>query len=244
MAKNIEMQYYTGSAYEICYPKVLLTNVAGTLEVANGGTGKTTLTSGYALIGNGTSAVNLRAIDTTSGGTSGSASLITSGAVYSKISSMETRLSEVEEMTGYISYTCNLTFRNTVTSATWSGGSTYSTISNVEYNIPTLPFSASMANIEVIQDDFPDNYTYSTSILKKTITGATLTPSGSTCIYDLAQYDSGSRLDRYITYTIGLNSTGSEITVIVKQPSNLWLFYPNGIGSGVFTLKFGITIFP
>lgn len=39
-----------------------LTSCTGTLTVAKGGTGKTTLTSGYALIGNGTSAVSLRAI--------------------------------------------------------------------------------------------------------------------------------------------------------------------------------------
>lgn len=36
--------------------------VSGTLSVKNGGTGVTTLTSGYALIGNGTNAVGLRAI--------------------------------------------------------------------------------------------------------------------------------------------------------------------------------------
>ena len=53
----------------------------GTLPVARGGTGATTFTSGNVLIGNGTSAVTTRAIDTTMGGTSGSSSLITSGAV-------------------------------------------------------------------------------------------------------------------------------------------------------------------
>jgi len=57
-----------------------------TVPVSKGGTGKTTLTSGYALIGNGTSSVNLRNISTTSGGTSGSTDLITSGAVYSGLS--------------------------------------------------------------------------------------------------------------------------------------------------------------
>lgn len=42
MAKNIEMQYYNGSAYEVCYPKVLMTNITGILPIANGGTGNTT----------------------------------------------------------------------------------------------------------------------------------------------------------------------------------------------------------
>lgn len=60
-----------------------LGNTTGALPVANGGTGATTFTSGAVLIGSGTSAITTRAIDTTSGGTSGSNSLITSGAVYS-----------------------------------------------------------------------------------------------------------------------------------------------------------------
>lgn len=54
---------------------------SGTLEVARGGTGASTLTSEQVLIGNGTSAVTTRAIDTTNGGTASSTSLITSGAV-------------------------------------------------------------------------------------------------------------------------------------------------------------------
>ena len=54
--------------------------------VFRGGTGRSTLTAGYALIGNGTETVDFRAIDTTTGGTSDSNSLITSGAVYSGLS--------------------------------------------------------------------------------------------------------------------------------------------------------------
>lgn len=52
------------------------------VPVSKGGTGLSSLTSGQVLIGNGTSNVGFRAIDTTTGGTSGSTSLITSGAVY------------------------------------------------------------------------------------------------------------------------------------------------------------------
>ena len=59
---------------------------SGTLGVARGGTGASSLTSGQVLIGNGTNAVTTRAIDTTNGGTSSSSSLITSGAVYSGLS--------------------------------------------------------------------------------------------------------------------------------------------------------------
>lgn len=52
-----------------------------TITVAQGGTGRAELTSGYALVGNGTSAVSLRAIATSA--TSGSTSLITAGGAYS-----------------------------------------------------------------------------------------------------------------------------------------------------------------
>ena len=54
--------------------------VEGTLPVANGGSGATTLASGAALIGNGTSAIQARAITNntaTSGGIAGSANLLT-----------------------------------------------------------------------------------------------------------------------------------------------------------------------
>ena len=52
MAKNIEMQYYNGSSYEICYPKANMTNVTGILSVDNGGTGTTRLDEAgdYAII--------------------------------------------------------------------------------------------------------------------------------------------------------------------------------------------------
>lgn len=57
-----------------------------TIKVSKGGTGKTSVTAGSVLIGNGTGAMTERAIDSTSGGTSGSNALITSGAVNSALS--------------------------------------------------------------------------------------------------------------------------------------------------------------
>lgn len=54
--------------------------ISGTLSVSNGGTGQTTLTSGYVLIGNGTSAVGLRAITNNTSVTAaitGSSNLVT-----------------------------------------------------------------------------------------------------------------------------------------------------------------------
>ena len=51
MAKNIQMEYYNGSSYEEIYPKVLLTNVTGTLPIANGGTGATTASNALSNLG-------------------------------------------------------------------------------------------------------------------------------------------------------------------------------------------------
>lgn len=60
---------------------------SGILPVNKGGIGVNNLTSGQVLIGNGTSGVTTKAIDNTNGGTSGSDSLITSGAVKSGLDS-------------------------------------------------------------------------------------------------------------------------------------------------------------
>lgn len=61
----------------------------GVIAIAQGGTGKTSWTQGKVLVGNGTGIPTERAIDSTSGGTTNSNALITSGAVKSKISEMQ-----------------------------------------------------------------------------------------------------------------------------------------------------------
>lgn len=58
--------------------------------VSKGGTGKASITQGKVLVGNGTSAPTEKGIDTTSGGTANSTDLITSGAVNSKVTEMQT----------------------------------------------------------------------------------------------------------------------------------------------------------
>lgn len=62
------------------------------VDVAHGGTGKSSFTSDTVLVGNGTNAPSERAIDTTSGGTANSNALITSGAVKAKVTEIETSL--------------------------------------------------------------------------------------------------------------------------------------------------------
>lgn len=65
-----------------------LTRMTNVLPVNKGGTGVNSLTAGEALIGNGTNGIQTRAIDNTSGGTAGSVALVTSGALYSGLSSL------------------------------------------------------------------------------------------------------------------------------------------------------------
>ena len=79
--------------------------VTGTLGVANGGTGATTLTSGAALIGNGTGAIQTRSItnNTSKTAVSASTNLITANTLY------------------YHSGNSNLTTVGTISSGTWQG---------------------------------------------------------------------------------------------------------------------------
>lgn len=64
--------------------------VWGTLPVSHGGTGVTNLTSGYAIIGNGTDAVTFREIVSTI--TSGSTALFTSGGAYTLANSKQNKI--------------------------------------------------------------------------------------------------------------------------------------------------------
>lgn len=80
-------------------------NITGTCAVANGGTGATTFTSGYALIGNGTSAIATRAITNNTSATAVAAStnLITANTLY------------------YHKGNSNITTVGTITSGIWQG---------------------------------------------------------------------------------------------------------------------------
>lgn len=80
-ARTIQTNLENTSATSFNGTKNITPGITGTLPIANGGTGKKTLTANQVLIGNGTGAITQRAIDTTTGGTASSTSLITSGAV-------------------------------------------------------------------------------------------------------------------------------------------------------------------
>jgi hypothetical protein len=87
--------------------------VSGTLAVGNGGTGLNTLTSGYALIGNGTSAVSLRPItNNTSKGPSGWSSSVGTNLI--------THNTLAYWNGAYSGTSSNLSVLGTVTTGTWN----------------------------------------------------------------------------------------------------------------------------
>lgn len=75
-SKEALKQFLYGDAYKV--------------PVSGGGTGKTSVTAGSVLVGNGADTMTERTIDSTSGGTQGSDALITSGAVNAKVREMQT----------------------------------------------------------------------------------------------------------------------------------------------------------
>ena len=90
-ARTVRVALNSTSAVNFDGTANITPGVRGTLPVASGGTGATTLTAGYALIGNGTSAVAFRAV--TGAATSGSISLFTSGGAYTLAQSKQNVIS-------------------------------------------------------------------------------------------------------------------------------------------------------
>lgn len=76
-----EFKYYNGERW------VSSAGLEGVVAVANGGTGANTLASGEVLIGNGTNAVQTKAIDSTV--TAASTNLVTSGAVAAALNAID-----------------------------------------------------------------------------------------------------------------------------------------------------------
>lgn len=118
------------------------------VTVAEGGTGRTTLTSGYALVGNGTSAVSLREIATSA--TSGSTSLITSGGAYNIASQAITNITRsgttftatrVDGTTFTFTQRDNnttYTFTNKAATLAWGTTSTIATVGGTDITV-TMP---------------------------------------------------------------------------------------------------------
>lgn len=101
MAKNIEMQYYTGTGYEICYPLVNLSNITGTLAIANGGTGATDASTARTNLGitpaniGAASSSELSSLSNTVSGINTNVSSLSSS-----VSSLGTRVGNLESTSG------------------------------------------------------------------------------------------------------------------------------------------------
>ena len=104
MAKNIEMQYYSGSAYEICYPKTLSTQVI----MADSTTLEATITSLKTSVSEGKSAI-ASAITNKGVSTASTATFSTMATNIGKISTLSTDTSDATAtaakiFSGYTAY--------------------------------------------------------------------------------------------------------------------------------------------
>ena len=156
------------------------------LDVAHGGTGKTTLTSGQALIGNGTGAVSLRAITNNTSTTTtlaASTNLITANTLY------------------YYKGNSNITTVGTITSGTWQGstvGMAYGGTGRNSYVANKILYSSSATSIGI------GHYMSSTQV---TFGSSASTPaSGITC-----QVNGGFSLDGKIKFSY--NDTHKQLTI-------------------------------
>lgn len=156
------------------------------LDVAHGGTGKTTLTSGQALIGNGTGAVSLRAITNNTSTTTtlaASTNLITANTLY------------------YYKGNSNITTVGTITSGTWQGstvGMAYGGTGRNSYVANKILYSSSATSIGIGHYMSSSQVTFGSS--------ASAPASGITC-----QVNGGFSLDGKIKFSY--NNTSKQLTI-------------------------------
>ncbi len=217
----------------------------GTVPVSHGGTGTTSLASGQVLIGNGTSAVTTRGIDTTSGGTASSTSLITSGAVY------EALINKVE-VGAELSYTPAGTIIATATTnnPTYTPGGSLSTQSfygaagtvNVEGTpagtVSINPFTPT-GTVTSVFTGIPETISFSGETGALQINSFSYTPGGS--ITGTATNANGNYTP---TGTIGLTGFPTQITVEGKPAGSITIstaasgtanYTPKGTVTSTFT---------
>lgn len=97
LSKGIPVEImYSGNHWKVYLTRPVASTMHGEVSVANGGTGRATLTSGYYLVGNGTNAVTLR---------SKSQVLSDIGAV--SVSDYNALLARVEELESTVNDICN-----------------------------------------------------------------------------------------------------------------------------------------
>jgi hypothetical protein len=197
-------------------------NITGTLPVGKGGTGATTFTSGNVLIGNGTNAVSTKAIDTTV--TSGSANLITSGAVYSQIENKISALGQVfniKSVGQYASVSDLPTTGNEVGDvhliAESTAGGTYDSYEEYVWIIPTGSSAGKWEYFGKLHVDINDADTSRKGIVQ--LSSATnsssealaATPKAVKAAYDLAASKT-SNTGTVTKVTAGTGLTGGDIT--------------------------------
>jgi hypothetical protein len=215
--------YTASTAYAAASHNHNASNItSGTLGVAHGGTGATTFTSGQVLIGNGTNAVSTKAIDTTV--TSGSANLITSGAVYSQIENKISALGQVfniKSVGQYASVSDLPTTGNEVGDvhliAESTAGGTYDSYEEYVWIIPTGSSAGKWEYFGKLHVDINDADTSRKGIVQ--LSSATnsssealaATPKAVKAAYDLAASKT-SNTGTVTKVTAGTGLTGGDIT--------------------------------
>lgn len=183
------------------------------VPVSKGGTGLSTITSGQVLVGNGTGNVTTRAIDTTNGGTSGSTSLITSGAVYAGLAGKSNtgHTHSYLPLTGGI-LSGDLSFSHSDGCITWDSG-TY------RQRIKSTDDSASDTNVFTFQQSSDSGSTWtdlmtikanSKVIASEFVGSLSGNAATSTSATKATQDSAGQQIDT--TYIKSLSVSGQTIT--------------------------------
>lgn len=242
---------HTHSASDIT-SGTLSTSLLPTIPVSKGGTGLTSITSGQVLIGNGTGNITTRAIDTTTGGTSGSTSLITSGAVYSGLAGKANthshpylKLDGSSQMTGDLKFTG-------VPSLYWNDGTWHQRIAITDDSTAdTAVFSfqqssnsgSSFTDLMVIRDNgkviantFVGNLSGNASYASQVYTNLDNPSGGAT--YFIPFHSNATNGNKYVFVNDGIRYWTREGTASVVGVGELGL--GNNIASGTAGNKRGM----
>ena len=217
-----------------------------TITVAQGGTGRSSLTSGYALVGNGTNAVSLREITSTA--TSGSTALVTSGGAYNIASQAITNITRsgttftatrVDGTTFTFTQRDNnttYTFTNKAATLAWSTTSTIATVGGVDITV-TMPANPNTNTDTKVQQSRSTSTSWRPLLSHYTATSRGTDPSAATniCYYNEKASIKPSTGEIYAAggITLGGALKWTSALTNVSSPTVLATFVGNDSANGL-----------